>query len=59
MKKYIKPETEILEIQSESHILAGSIQGDEPAPDMNEELGDGVWHAPQRKPASIWSDDEE
>lgn len=56
MKRYIKPECEIIEVQMEGHLLEVSPNA------YNDEVGDaedGAWLAPKRPSAtSIWGDEE-
>lgn len=48
MKKYIKPITKVVEIETNS-LLAGS------DPSLNDKQGNGSWHAK----GNFWEDDED
>lgn len=56
MRKYIKPESEVVELVMESQILAASGQSE---PVIGNEAGDGIWRAPKRETTTIWGDDED
>lgn len=52
MKKYIKPDCEIIEMNIENGLLAAS------DPKSYDETGDGKWNAPQR-PRLYYDEEEE
>lgn len=62
MKRYIKPECEIIEISVEGHLL-GLSNGENALNDEvadQDEFGAVQWFAPRReRSGSLWDDDEE